>query len=905
MLNNIYNVYNPSEILNVLWDRIKSYSDDFSGLLLFLPSRRAIRSLEMLIVKNIGHAVILPNMVPLGTGVDNEEEMDVLSNQERVIKLASILTTVPYIKTISAALPLAHDFVAMQDYLENEGIDIKTINWDDVFNINDSGDTATQNTKKAKAELLKIMTNFLDGISVQSVNDYTSIQDYITNGNEDTADIDWCDVFGSAKSELLKGMTKQNLIKTQTQLRNENILLWKTKIKDYKKVIVCGSTASVPVTADLMNYVAQCDNGEIILSGKIDGEKSDLERETNPYYSEYKFLKSLDMEPSDVITLGGKNTYIDFYNEAFGNTCQQTQPKPDNFTYVECNRENQEAALALQLAIDAVKQDKTVLIVTPDKVANQRIRTEVDNYNAQQNDADKIAVDFSAGIPGNMTKLGRAILNLMDDFINKKDSLFDELLQEHDFDVYEMLVDFMENHDESEYEIRPRISYENKDDFPIWQSIKNMSDVLKSFCKDLSAVGICLTVYDIRAFLDDAIKTVSVRYPCPKNCKISVLGTIEARMQTADVVILTGLNEDMFPAFGYKSFWISKSAAEKIGMPSPNKKVSLMSLDFMTLSCAPKVYWLRTKQSGGGVNIESRFISRVRVYMDMDDDKINNELLELVNNRDVVKDNPIQDSAIPKDIDTSDVFVTELETLLNNPYNFYVKHILRLRPKDDYWAIPDQRDFGNIVHDVIENYLGKKTQEELFNLMCEQAKDIEKDYPVLYKFWKKRFEKIAEYVSSLAETHKDNIMSGEKERKGCAELEFDGGKRIIRAKADIVWSEGVMDIKTGKIPEESELEKGDKPQIPLEGYILQKNGFDNIELNTDKTPVLQFFQLKKDSKRIVSFSGEEAENMIQGSVNRIKELFAKYAKAGVEYEYANEDQNGYYNDCDDFARHED
>ncbi|MBQ7409692.1 MAG: hypothetical protein IJV03_03950, partial [Alphaproteobacteria bacterium] len=298
MLNNIYNVYNPSEILNILWDKIKSYSDDFSKVLLFLPSRRAIRSFEMLIVKNIGHAVLLPNMVPLGTGVDNEEEIDVLSNQERVIKLASILTTVPYIKTISAALPLAHDFVAMQDYLENEGIDIKTIDWDSVFNTNDSSDTATQNTKKAKAELLKIMTSFLDGISEQPVNDYTSIQDYITNENEDTEGIDWADVFGSAKSELLKGMTKQNLIKTQTQLRNENILLWKSRIKDYEKVIVCGSTASVPVTADLMEYIAHCDNGEIILSGKIDGEKSDLERETNPYYSEYKFLKNLGMEPS-------------------------------------------------------------------------------------------------------------------------------------------------------------------------------------------------------------------------------------------------------------------------------------------------------------------------------------------------------------------------------------------------------------------------------------------------------------------------------------------------------------------------------------------------------------------------------------------------------------------------------
>ncbi len=909
MLNNIYNVSNPSEILNILWDRIKSYSDDFSKLLLFLPSRRAIRSFEMLIVKNIGHAVVLPNMVPLGTGVDNEEETDVLSNQERVIKLASILTSVPYIKTISAALPLAHDFVAMQDYLENEGIDIKTIDWDEVFNMNDSTDTATQNTKKAKAELLKIMTNFLDGISVKSVDEYTSIQDYVEKTNEDTSDINWNDVFNSAKSELLKGMTKQNMLKTQTQTRNENILLWKEKIKNYEKVIVCGSTASVPVTADLMEYIAHCDNGEIILSGKISGQKSDLERDTNPYYAEYKFLKKLGMEPTDVITLGKENKYIDFYNEAFGNTCEQTQPKPDNFTYVECNRENQEAALALQLAIDTIKSDKnkTVLIVTPDKVANQRIRTEVENYNSQQNDKDKIAVDFSAGISGNMTGLGRALLNLIDDFINDKNEPFDKLFQEYDLDLYEMLTDFVENHFDKgfkDYEIRPNISCESKDDFPIWHSIKNMSDILKGFYKDLSDVGIYLTVYDIRAFLEDAIQTVSVRYPCPKNCRISVLGTIEARMQTADVVILTGLNEDMFPALGYQSFWIPKSAAEKIGMPSQNKKVSLMALDFMTLSCAPKVYWLRTKQSDGRMNLESRFISRVRVYMD--DIKSKTDLLNLVDCHDDVIYNPIVDAAVPKKIDNSDVFVTELRTLLNNPYAFYVKHILKLKPQDEYWAIPDQRHFGNIVHDIIENHLGE-SEEDLIKLMDEQVEDIKKEYPVLYGFWHERFVEIANYVSGLATNIKDNIMNAKIETQGSAEVEFgDGKKRTICAKADIVWPEGVMDIKTGNIPDNSAFKKGDDPQVPMEGYILQKNGFKEVESNPDVIPALQFLQLKKHREQIVSFEEGESKKLIEVCVKRVQDAFEKYSQAGVEYEYENKDgKHNKFSDCDDFARRED
>ena len=86
---------------------------------------------------------------------------------------------------------------------------------------------------------------------------------------------------------------------------------------------------------------------------------------------------------------------------------------------------------------------------------------------------------------------------------------------------------------------------------------------------------------------------------------------------------------------------------------------------------------------------------------------------------------------------------------------------------------------------------------------------------------------------------------------------------------------------------------------------MQKNGFENIESNTDNTPVLRFLQLKKNSRRVVSFTGEEAENMIQGSVNRIRELFAKYSVPGVEYEYINqEDPKSYYTDCDDFARHE-
>jgi len=74
-------------MLDALWGMIAKYSDDFSRVLIFLPSRRAIRSVEKMIVEKMGHAVILPNLVPLGNGTDDEAAAgeDIISNAERVI----------------------------------------------------------------------------------------------------------------------------------------------------------------------------------------------------------------------------------------------------------------------------------------------------------------------------------------------------------------------------------------------------------------------------------------------------------------------------------------------------------------------------------------------------------------------------------------------------------------------------------------------------------------------------------------------------------------------------------------------------------------------------------------------------------------------------------------------------
>ena len=822
--NNVFNVSNPSKMLVALWKIISQYKNDFSRVLVFLPSRRAIRSVEKMIVENMGYAVVLPNLVPLGDGVDeseDDENNDTISNMERVIILARLLSADANVKNISTALPLAHDFIRLVDYLENEGVDITTINWSEI--IDDKYAQHFQN----KARIL----------------------------------------------DILKQLPNDKL--TTTQQRNNDILSWKNHLDKYDCVIVCGSTASVPATADLMIEIAGRKNGKIILPGKISGVADDFILDTNPYNSEYKFLHRLGLNADDVQTLNaGNSDVIDIMNTAFSNTGACINKTLDNCKLIECARESEEAVCVAQIAKNAIVQNKSVLVITPDAAANQRIKSEMMRCG--------IDADFSSGLSGNMTDCGRAILNLFDWWGENNQSEFESLYAKNNYNLFDMLVNFVD--EKTDFCFQPKFNIENESDIPIWNAVREMSAVL---CVN----NIRLNVFDARAFVLDAIKSVSIRPIKKEDCRVSVIGTIESRMQTADVVILTGLNEGMFPSIGYENAWLPRKIGEKIGLPSPNRKVSLMSLDFMTLSCGPDVYWLRSKQSGGILTTESRFLSRVRVATG--EIKTDENILQSVREMDNVSYEPLDYSAPTPPIDKSDVYVTEIELLIHNPYAFYVKHILRLRKMDDYWVLPDARNFGNLVHDVIEKATDFNA-EKLINEMDARARDVLPHDSILFYFWHKRFCEIAPFVEKIFKNKKPQYI----EIGGSANI----AGRNVRARADILWDGVVMDIKTGAAPTKKQLMDGTMPQIALEGYMMQNGGFPIKMKDVSITPILQFLQLKNNDLKLIEYTDDEAQEMIDNTVQKVKELFGQYSTDKVaEYEYR--DSVGMkYHEYDDLAR---
>ena len=811
---------------DALWQLMSTSGISLCDMLIFLPSRRAVRTVEKMIASRCGGTAILPTLVALGEGVDDIESQtdapDVISDTERVVVLSKLLSADGNIGNLSTALSVAHDLVRMQDYLENEGIDIADVDWNALV------DERYASHFQSKAQILNILSTFMSSYAAGRI--------------------------------------------TQTASRNRDIRAWINKLNDYKLVVVCGSTASVPATSDLMASIANLSHGRIILSGHISGRVSDFQLETNPYNSEYKFLTRIGVLPSEIIPIDVGPSVMDFMNHAFGNDCTYGCADCDlsNCNLIVAPREATEASIVAEIAARSVAENKSVLIITPDAAGNQRISSALAARN--------LTADFSGGTSGASSLAGRAILNLLDDWLETASDNFDKIYTACNFNLFDTVAQIVDMYMPT---FAPQFTA--SDYTSLWVAIHDVSDALQ-------VADIKLDLSDARAFISDALSGISIRGTMTSDARIVVLGTIESRMQTADVVILSGLNEGMFPARGYENAWLPCSTAMQIGLPSPDRKVSLQALDFMNLSCGSCVYWVRSSASGGVQSTESRFLSRVIAR----GGKFNTrtDILDDVLSCDIVAYNPLDYSAPTPPADWSDVFVTELEHLIHNPYSFYVKHILKLRVLDDYWAMPDTRAFGNLVHDVIE-HASDLRPDVLVAQMDSRALDILGRGNIVFHFWHKRFIEIAPVISR-------ELSDG-----AHAYSEISGGVKIagrnVRARADRIWDGGVMDFKTGSAPTRSQLIQGNMPQLPLEAFMLSSGGFPIRTSAVSKNPIMKFLQLKNGDVRVIEYDAATTGEMMRAAVDKVTELFNMYSAGTAPYEY-HETNDNKYKQYDDFAR---
>ncbi len=373
------------------------------------------------------------------------------------------------------------------------------------------------------------------------------------------------------------------------------------------------------------------------------------------------------------------------------------------------------------------------------------------------------------------------------------------------------------------------------------------------------------TASDYAALLHSLLQSETVRDAVTPHPNIAIWGTLEARVQGADLVILGGLNEGIWPQKPNPDPWLNRAMRKQLGLLLPERNIGLSAHDFQQAIAQKRVVFSRAIRDGEAPTVASRWLTRLENLLGGLGDSGNQALKNMSARGDIWTtlsrklDRPTgklvkatRPAPIPPlGVHPKRLSVTRIKTLVRNPYEIYAQSILGLRPIKPYGLQADALERGIVLHAIIEAYNVSdrvKAGDYAPEHFLELAADIlERDVPwaSARRLWFGRLRRIAPW---FVEAEKNRAALGAiaaQEVKGTRKAtEFDFS---LSAKADRIdrGTDGrliIYDYKSGDPPSPKVIAQFDK-QLQLEAAIAEAGGFENIGPAAVST--LQYIGLKR------------------------------------------------------------
>ncbi len=344
-------------------------------------------------------------------------------------------------------------------------------------------------------------------------------------------------------------------------------------------------------------------------------------------------------------------------------------------------------------------------------------------------------------------------------------------------------------------------------------------------------------------FLDELLAGAVWRPPYGGHPRLTIRGTIEARLVSADLVVLGGLNEGTWPAEAREDPWLSRPMRAKLGLPPPERQIGLAAHDFAQAFAGASVVLSRARKGESGPAIASRWLVRLDALLGRDsrwraafdpDFPAWAQTLAGHGQRPVPVSRP--EPRPPAAARPTRLSVTRIETLVRDPYAIYARKILRLEPLEAVDADLDALARGKLYHAAMETFAKAWPAElpadaaERLRAIGAKAFDELAPRPALRAYWWPRFEgMLAWYVEAERARRQAGLRVVAAEAKG--RLDIDGFTLTATAdRLDRDASGGliVLDYKTGAVPTGPQVATGFAPQLPLEALIAEAGGFEGV-----------------------------------------------------------------------------
>ncbi|MBB5223873.1 double-strand break repair protein AddB [Amaricoccus macauensis] len=333
---------------------------------------------------------------------------------------------------------------------------------------------------------------------------------------------------------------------------------------------------------------------------------------------------------------------------------------------------------------------------------------------------------------------------------------------------------------------------------------------------------------------------------------LAIWGTLEARIQSADLVVLGGLNEGIWPRLPGADPWLGRGLRRTIGLPSPEDRIGLSAHDFQQAMGAPSVIVSRAIRDVEAPTVASRWLLRLENLLlglgtegaeALKAARARGQRLVAIAQR---LDEPTErvsparrpaprppSAARPRELS-----VTQVETLIRDPYAIYARKVLRLRPLDRPGREPDAISRGIVIHAALDDFVTAtldalpEDAEAIYRETIERALVRNAPWPAVRAIWTARLARASRWFLGGEAARRRRALPEHREVSGRREVPGLEHPFAVTARADRldVTPDGrvaIYDYKSGNAKSDAEI-AAFHLQLPLEAAIAAAGGFEGL-----------------------------------------------------------------------------
>ncbi|PIE08300.1 MAG: double-strand break repair protein AddB [Rhodobacterales bacterium] len=365
------------------------------------------------------------------------------------------------------------------------------------------------------------------------------------------------------------------------------------------------------------------------------------------------------------------------------------------------------------------------------------------------------------------------------------------------------------------------------------------------------------TQADFRDLFAAILQKGEVRDPIAPHPLVQIWGTLEARVQGVDRVILAGLNDGTWPELPTPDPWMNRRMRHDAGLLLPERRIGLSAHDFQQAIAVREVVLTRAIRNDESETVPSRWLNRLTNLMHgmSEDGKAALEAmrarganwlasanaLEAVTRIDPA---PRPSPRPPLNARPKQLSVTRIAKLVRDPYAIYAEKVLGLTPLWPLNPSPDAPSRGTILHEVMERFVNEtpsgedpRDARERLMAVAEAVLEDRAPWPAARVLWLAKLARIADGFLADEAARRTRATPAATEARG--KFRLNSVDFTLTASADRIdrSAEGALyiyDYKTGTIPTKKQQQLFDK-QLLLEAVIAEAGGFADLA----PAPVMQ------------------------------------------------------------------